>query len=69
MRRPNAVRADDGWIMAYAEDAIRNPSDLVILDAQDVGGNSMAGVRQPVRAPLISPGSWMPPPLSVRRKR
>ncbi|GAA5785561.1 dioxygenase [Chitiniphilus shinanonensis] len=58
VRRPEAVEEDDGWIMSYVYDASRNLSDVVILDAQDFGGDPVATIQLPVRVPFGFHGGW-----------
>lgn len=59
VRRPDAVEEDDGWIMSYVYDANRNLSDVVILDAQDFGGEPVATIHLPVRVPYGFHGAWV----------
>jgi carotenoid cleavage dioxygenase len=51
---------DDGWVMSYVYDATTDRSDVVILDAQDFGGEPVATVHLPVRVPFGFHGSWLP---------
>lgn len=50
---------DDGWVMSYVYDAAGDRSDVVILDAQDFGGDPVATVHLPVRVPFGFHGSWI----------
>ncbi len=49
----------NGWYLAYVYDALRNSSDLVILDAADVGGEPVARIRLPRRVPYGFHGNWI----------
>lgn len=66
VRRPGAVAEDDGWIMSYVYDGNRNLSDVVILDAQDFGGDPIATIYLPVRVPFGFHGGWAPDTDPVR---
>ena len=50
---------DDGYVMAFVHDPGRGAADLVILAAQDVGGEPVARVHLPARIPLGFHGSWI----------
>ena len=58
--RPDARGEDDGWIMSYVYDSVRNLSDVVILDARDFGGDPVATIKLPVRVPFGFHGGWVP---------
>ena len=66
VRRSGAVAEDDGWIMSYVYDGNRNLSDVVILDAQDFGGDPIATIHLPVRVPFGFHGGWAPDTDPVR---
>ena len=51
---------DDGYVMAFIHDPERGAADLVILAAQDFGGEEVARVHLPARIPLGFHGSWIP---------
>jgi carotenoid cleavage dioxygenase len=51
---------DEGWLMGYAYDAARDASDLVILDAHDIGAGPVASVHLPARVPQGFHGNWIP---------
>ncbi|MFD8141496.1 carotenoid oxygenase family protein [Streptomyces sp. NPDC059708] len=51
---------DDGYVMAYVFDPDRSATDLVILAAQDFGGEPLARIHLPVRVPLGLHGNWVP---------
>lgn len=56
---PDAAE-DDGYVMAFVHDPERGAADLVILAAQDFGGEEVARVHLPARIPLGFHGSWIP---------
>jgi carotenoid cleavage dioxygenase-like enzyme len=58
-RAPEAPE-DDGYVMAFVHNPDRGAADLVILAAQDFGGEPVARVHLPARVPLGFHGSWVP---------
>jgi carotenoid cleavage dioxygenase len=50
---------DDGYVMAFVHDPGRGAADLVVLAAQDFGGEEVARVHLPARIPLGFHGSWI----------
>jgi carotenoid cleavage dioxygenase len=56
---PDAAE-DDGYVLAFVHDPDRGAADLVILAAQDFGGEPVARVHLPARVPLGFHGSWIP---------
>jgi len=56
---PDAAE-DDGYVMAFVHNPDRAAADLVILAAQDFGGEPVARVHLPARVPLGFHGSWIP---------
>jgi carotenoid cleavage dioxygenase-like enzyme len=50
---------DDGWVMAYAYDADKDSSDVVILNAQDFSGEPAATIHLPRRVPFGFHGNWV----------
>jgi carotenoid cleavage dioxygenase-like enzyme len=58
-RAPEAPE-DDGYVMAFVHNPDRDAADLVILAAQDFGGEPVARVHLPARVPLGFHGSWIP---------
>jgi carotenoid cleavage dioxygenase len=50
---------DEGYVMAFAHDLDGGRTDLVILAAQDFGGEPVARIHLPVRVPLGFHGSWI----------
>jgi len=57
----SATAAEEhGWLLAFRYDRQRNTSDLVVLDARDLGGTPVAVVAMPRRVPMGFHGSWVP---------
>jgi carotenoid cleavage dioxygenase-like enzyme len=53
------AREGDGWILAVVHRAAQDRSDLMILNAQDIGGEPEAVLELPVRVPAGFHGSWV----------
>ena len=51
---------DEGYVMAYVHDASTDRSDVVILHAQDFGGEPLATIHLPTRVPYGFHGNWIP---------
>ncbi|MGL4260390.1 MAG: carotenoid oxygenase family protein [Afipia sp.] len=51
---------DDGWLMGFVYDRVRDASDLVILDAQKIESKPIARIGLPARVPQGFHGNWMP---------
>ena len=49
-----------GWLMTYVYDAPTDTSDLVVLDADDLGGAPVATIHLPRRVPYGFHGNWLP---------
>jgi carotenoid cleavage dioxygenase len=49
-----------GWLMTFVYDAATDRSDLVILDADDLGQAPAATVHLPRRVPFGFHGNWLP---------
>jgi carotenoid cleavage dioxygenase len=49
----------DGWVLALRYDRELDRSDLVVLDANELGGEPVAVVQLPRRVPLGLHGSWV----------
>lgn len=58
-RAPDAAE-DDGWLLSLVHDRTTDRSELVVLDARDVGGEPVATVHLPVRVPYGFHGNWVP---------
>jgi carotenoid cleavage dioxygenase len=56
--RHASAAEDEGWVMALRLERAADRSDLVILDAADIGGEPVATVHLPVRVPAGFHGSW-----------
>ncbi|HLJ94817.1 MAG TPA: carotenoid oxygenase family protein [Gemmataceae bacterium] len=50
---------NDGWVLALRYDRALDRSDLVILDANEFGGDPVAVVQLPRRVPVGLHGSWV----------
>jgi carotenoid cleavage dioxygenase-like enzyme len=51
---------DQGWLLSYVYDMQTDRSAVVILNAQDLGGEPQAVIELPVRVPLGFHGNWIP---------
>jgi carotenoid cleavage dioxygenase len=49
----------DGWVLALRYDRQQDRSDLVVLDANEFGGDPVAVVQLPRRVPCGTHGSWV----------
>ncbi|PPG26419.1 carotenoid oxygenase [Pseudoclavibacter sp. RFBG4] len=58
--RAGSTEEDDGYLLCYVHNPQRNASDLLILSAQDFGGDELARIHLPARIPLGLHGSWIP---------
>lgn len=58
--RPDGTNEDDGWLISYVYDATRDKSDVVILDARDLGVPPLARIELPARVPHGFHGNWVP---------
>ncbi|WP_103338495.1 carotenoid oxygenase family protein [Amycolatopsis sp. CA-126428] len=58
--REDATSEDDGWILAVWYDPVRNASELVILEARDIGGEPIARILLDHRIPPGFHGNWIP---------
>ncbi|GCE01089.1 carotenoid oxygenase family protein [Embleya hyalina] len=52
----------EGWLMTFVYDASTDKSDLVIVDAGDLGAPPVATIHLPQRVPYGFHGSWLPDP-------
>jgi carotenoid cleavage dioxygenase-like enzyme len=50
---------NDGWVLALRYDREMDRSDLVVLDASELGGDPVAVVQLPRRVPCGLHGSWV----------
>lgn len=51
---------DEGWLMTLRLDRDTQTTDLVLLDAADIGGEPVAEVPLPLRVPAGFHGNWCP---------
>jgi carotenoid cleavage dioxygenase len=57
---PNGRNEDDGWLLTLATDRATETSELVVLDARDLGAGPVARVHIPYRVPVGFHGNWFP---------
>ena len=57
-RSPRSAE-DDGWLLSLVHDASADRTDLVVLNADDFGGEPQAVVRLPVAVPRGFHGAWL----------
>jgi len=57
--RPGADVEDDGWLVTYVYDTNAEVSELVVVNAQDLGGEPVARVLIPQRVPYGFHGAWV----------
>lgn len=50
----------DGWLLSYVYDLANDTSEVVILNADDIGGEPQAVIKLPVRVPMGFHGNWIP---------
>jgi carotenoid cleavage dioxygenase-like enzyme len=50
---------NDGWLLAYVSDLRDGTSTVVILNAQDIGGELQAVIELPARVPMGFHGNWI----------
>ncbi len=60
---PLGTAEDDGWLLNVVYDDQSDSSDLVILDARDIGSGPVARVRMPRRVPFGFHANWFADPL------
>ncbi|MEU4209739.1 carotenoid oxygenase family protein [Streptomyces sp. NPDC026206] len=51
---------DEGWVLAFAYDPLREATDLVVLAAEDFAAGPVARIHLPVRVPMGFHGNWIP---------
>jgi carotenoid cleavage dioxygenase len=56
---PRGAGEDEGWLMGLVVDAAEDTTELVILDARDVGGPPQAIIHLPHRVPPGFHGNWV----------
>ena len=57
-RHANAAE-DEGWLLSYVYDLTDDSSAVVIVNADDIGGEPQAVIELPVRVPLGFHGNWI----------
>lgn len=57
--RLNATREDDGWLVTYVYDENTQTSELVVVNAQDMSGETVARVIIPQRVPYGFHAAWL----------
>ena len=50
---------DDGWLVTYVYDEIEGTSEMVVVDAKNMGGAPIARVIVPARVPYGFHGAWV----------
>ncbi|MFI5316104.1 MAG: carotenoid oxygenase family protein [Myxococcota bacterium] len=58
--RPGASGEDDGWLLAFVHDEAEGSSELLVVDARDVGAPPVARVLLPQRVPYGLHALWVP---------
>jgi carotenoid cleavage dioxygenase len=58
--KADGVAEDDAWILSVVYDAATDSSELHILDAGDIAGDSVAVISLPQRVPFGFHGNWVP---------
>lgn len=56
----STLAEDDGWILSCVYRAATDTTDLVVLDAADLGAGPVASVHLPRRIPAGFHGAWLP---------
>jgi len=57
--RLNATSEDDGWLLTYVYDENTQTSELVVVNAQDISGETVARVIIPQRVPYGFHAAWV----------
>ena len=57
--RLNANKEDDGWLLTYVYDENTQTSELVVVNAQDMSGETVARVIIPQRVPYGFHAAWV----------
>jgi carotenoid cleavage dioxygenase len=57
---PDGSAEDDGWLLNFVTDEATGDTELVVLDARDLGMEPVARVHMPRRVPFGFHGNWMP---------
>lgn len=56
---PDSSGERDGWVLVHVGHRSGSHSDVVVLDATDVGGPEVARIRMPRRVPFGFHGNWL----------
>lgn len=59
LARENAQAENDGWLMSYVHALDGSPSQVVILDAQNIQAGTVATIYLPIRVPLGFHCNWI----------
>lgn len=57
---PSGDAENEGWLLNFVTDIAEGTSELVVLDARDIGAGAVARVELPRRVPFGFHGNWMP---------
>ena len=57
---PSSNALDDGWLLTCVYRAITDSTDVLLLNAADIGGEPVATITLPRRIPAGFHGSWIP---------
>lgn len=57
---PDGTAEDDGWLLSFVTDEATGHSELVVLDARDLGAEPVARVQMRRRVPLGFHANWLP---------
>ncbi len=63
-KHPGASETE-GWLLSYVHDLANGPTDVVILDAENMTGKPQAIIHLPVRVPLGFHGNWVAAPDAI----
>jgi len=56
--RPDATAEDDGYLVTFTTDLVRDCSECLVLDARDVAAGPVARVRLPERISSGTHSCW-----------
>lgn len=57
--RPGGKAEDDGWVLTYIHDTVKNSSELLVLEAQNIMAEPVARVLLPQRVPFGFHCEWV----------
>jgi carotenoid cleavage dioxygenase len=58
--RDNSAREDDGYLVTFSSDLIRDISDALVFDASDITQGPICKIRLPERISSGTHASWAP---------